>query len=55
MNITKRYAHPQEQTIRAAMDWAREVESAYTFGHTARPALPEKAASLLEVVDGKKG
>src|SRR5439155_6091585 len=35
MNITKRYIHPQEQTIRAAMDRAQAGESGHTFGHTA--------------------
>ena len=34
MNITKRYVHPQEQTIRAAMDRAAGA-SGHTFGHTA--------------------
>jgi hypothetical protein len=32
MNIMKRYVYPQEQTIRAAMDRAREV----TTGDTAK-------------------
>jgi integrase len=31
MNITKRYVHPQEQTIRAAMDRARGIEGGHTF------------------------
>ena len=30
INITKRYVHPQEQTIRAAMDRAREIKSGHT-------------------------
>ena len=34
MNITKRYVHPQAQTIRAAMDWARGARSGHTSGHT---------------------
>ncbi len=34
MNITKRYVHPQEQTIRAAMDRAQAGVSGHTFGHT---------------------
>lgn len=38
MNITKRYVHPQEQTIRAAMERAREEKSGHTSGHTGRPA-----------------
>ena len=36
MNITKRYVHPQEQTIRVAMDRAHEEKSGHTFGHTAQ-------------------
>jgi len=34
MNITKRYIHPQEQTIRAAMDRAHAGASGHTSGHT---------------------
>jgi integrase len=34
MNITKRYVHPQEQTIRAAMDRAQVASSGHTSGHT---------------------
>ena len=54
MNITKRYVHPQEQTIRAAMDRAGEVECGHTFGHTARPTVPEKIAPAVELIDSKK-
>jgi hypothetical protein len=32
LNITKRYVHPQEQTIRAAMDRAQEAKSGHTSG-----------------------
>jgi integrase len=34
MNITRRYVHPQEQTIRAAMDRAQVANSGHTSGHT---------------------
>jgi len=34
MNITKRYVHPQEQTIRTAMERAREKKSGHNSGHT---------------------
>jgi integrase len=37
MNITKRYVHPQEQTIRSAMDRAQAAEGRHTFGHTVQP------------------
>jgi integrase len=38
MNITKRYVHPQEQTIRAAMDRAQAAEGGHTSGHTDKNA-----------------
>jgi integrase len=34
MNITKRYVHPQEQTIRAAMDRVQVAKRGHTSGHT---------------------
>jgi len=34
MNITKRYVHPQEQTVRAAMDRAQGEKGGHTSGHT---------------------
>jgi len=34
MNITKRYVHPQEQTVRAAMDRAQVANCGHTSGHT---------------------
>jgi integrase len=34
MNITKRYVHPQEQTILAAMEKARVVKGGHSSGHT---------------------
>ena len=50
MNITKRYVHPQEQTIRAAMKRARMEENGHTFGHTTQKpgleALPVSAPSI---------
>jgi integrase len=38
MNITKRYVHPQVQTIRAAMDRVQGANSGHTSGHTAERA-----------------
>jgi len=34
MNITKRYIHPQQHTIRHAMEKARSAQSGHTSGHT---------------------
>jgi hypothetical protein len=39
MNTTKRYIHPQEQTILNAMEKAREVKGGHNSGHN-----PENAA-----------
>lgn len=50
MNITKRYVHPQEQTIRAAMDRARAASSGHTFGHTHENADLEKTPVLTLTV-----
>ena len=46
MNITKRYVHPQEQTIRAAMDRAQLASSGHTFGHT---VSNERVSGVSEV------
>jgi hypothetical protein len=54
MNITKRYVHPQEQTIRAAMDRARGVESGHTFGSTARNLNPGKTALGSQPLDAEE-
>jgi integrase len=48
MNITKRYVHPQEQTIRAAMDRAQVANSGHTARHTEQnPDLETKPVSTL--------
>jgi hypothetical protein len=50
MNITKRYFHPQEETIRAAMERAREGKGGHTSGHTAQNVdlknMPVSAAKI---------
>ena len=50
MNITKRYVHPQEQTIRAAMERVQMEKTGHTFGHTAQRAdlgaMPASAARI---------
>ncbi len=37
MNITKRYIHPQTQTIREAMERAGVARGGHTSGHTVAP------------------
>ena len=50
MNITRRYVHPQEQTIRAAMNRVQKETVGHTFGHTAQSedveAAPVFAATI---------
>ena len=50
MNITKRYVHPQEQTIRAAMDRAQEANSGHTSGHTLKNADLESTPVLTPTI-----
>ena len=42
MAITRRYVHPQQATIREAIEKARVVKSGHTFGHTDKSAVSEK-------------
>jgi integrase len=48
MNTTKRYVHPQEQTILDAMEKARAAKGGHSFGHNAKSAAvvapPESTA-----------
>jgi hypothetical protein len=50
MNITKRYVHPQEQTIRAAMERVQGEKSGHTSEHTAQnvslKAMPVLAPTI---------
>jgi hypothetical protein len=50
MNTTKRYVHPQEQTIRSAMDRLQVEKSGHTSGHTAQTSdletMPVSAPSI---------
>ncbi len=44
MNITKRYVHPQEQTILDAMEKARVAKGGHKFGHKAESAAASGSA-----------
>ena len=50
MNITKRYVHPKEQTIRAAMDRAQVANCGHTFGHTGQKADLENTPVLTPTI-----
>ena len=50
MNITKRYVHPQEQTIRAAMDRAGVANGGHTSGHTVEDTDLENTPVLTPMV-----
>jgi integrase len=46
MSITKRYVHPQQGTLKEAIEKARSAVSGHTSGHTdAKPVTEEKVAS----------
>ena len=46
MNITKRYIHPQEQTIQQAMEKARAVKCRHIPGHNAENPLAGRAGGV---------
>ncbi len=50
MNITKRYVHPQEQTIRAAMDRAQVANGGHTSGHAGQNADLENTPVLTPTI-----
>jgi integrase len=49
MNITKRYVHPQEQTVRAAMDRAQVANTGHTSGHTAQNWNSDQTAGAAAI------
>ena len=49
MAITKRYIHPEDETIRAAIEKARSAQGGHNSGHSEQePAenKPERAAAI---------
>jgi integrase len=54
MNITKRYVHPQEQTIRAAMDRARGGMGGHTSGHTDQSSFKIAKSVFGEIIEPKE-
>ena len=46
MNTTKRYIHPQRQTILDAMEKAREVKGGHNSGHSAEKVALAISAEL---------
>lgn len=49
MSITKRYIHPQQHTIREAMERARAAAGGHTSGHTATEAADCSAPSTAAI------
>jgi hypothetical protein len=49
MAITKRYIHPQAETVRAATERAREVQGGHRIGHSAENESPAdlKAVAVI--------
>jgi hypothetical protein len=50
MNITKRYVHPQEQTVRDAMERARGAQAGHKYGHNLQITGegPQPAAAAIQ-------
>ena len=55
MNITKRYVHPQEQTVRAAMERAQVANGGHSSGHTDPKVANEKLPHASSKELGNKG
>jgi hypothetical protein len=53
MNITKRYIHPQQQTILEAMEKARVAKGGHKSGHNADLAQQSDRLNRLQVTEGK--
>ncbi len=49
MNITKRYIHPQSQTIRQAMEKAREAKGGHKYGHNAENGAETRMAESAAI------
>jgi len=47
MNITNRYVHPQEQTIRAAMDRTEAANGGHTAQELDFESMPVSAPKIL--------
>jgi integrase len=50
MNITKRYVHPQQQTILDAMEKARGVKAGHKFGHNPENATAAQQAESAVII-----
>ena len=46
---TRRYVHPQQATVRAAMERARVAQTGHTFGHTGENNKPDGAQSVAVI------
>jgi len=49
MAVTRRYIHPQAETIREGMEKARGAKSGHTFGHTGEIASPQPSTGSAVV------
>ncbi len=58
-STTKRYVHPQTETVLAALDRAREVKGGHSFGHSREKAAegedPSAAVTInvMNALDGR--
>jgi len=54
-STTKRYVHPQEETVLAAMDRAREAQGSHSFSHSREKNPPKANGEAEEKSFGLKG
>ena len=53
-STTKRYVHPQEETVLAAMDRAREAQGSHSFSHSGEKSSPKVSGEADEKSFGLK-
>ncbi len=49
MSITKRYIHPEEETIRKAMDRARGEQGRHNFGHKGQEGQEGQSPRITDI------
>jgi hypothetical protein len=54
-STTKRYVHPQEQTVLAAMERVDEAQGGHSFGHTGEKSAPKAIGEVKEKSSELKG
>ncbi len=51
-SMTRRYVHPQAETVRVSMQRAREAQGGHSFGHSAKTGDTEGLSSAAPKMNG---